>query len=178
MWFFTLTYANEHLPYLPDLDTGELYPSLRRADVKKMFHDVRQNGTRSGKSLPSFAWLYCGEYGPRTHRPHYHGCFIGLPDEFVRQFEKYWVDHFGFADFKVVPLIDSSGKDNVGCVARYIAKYISKPKEFELDFVKRGVVEKPRKVTSVGFGMPDDDRFISFHRSGLSDNSLNDSVPP
>lgn len=178
MWFFTLTYSNEHLPYSTDLQTGELYPSLRRSDVKKMFHDIRQIGTRSGKSLPSFGWLYCGEYGPRTHRPHYHGCFIGLSDSFVYQFKDYWEKHYGFSDFKNVPLIDSNGKDNVGCVARYIAKYISKPKEFELDIVNRGLVEKPRKVTSVDFGFPSDDRFKNYHLSGLKSLELNSGVPP
>ena len=168
MWFFTLTYANEHLPYSVDPDSGELLPSLRRFDVKKMFHDIRQIGARKGKPLPSFAWLYCGEYGPRTHRPHYHGCLIGLPDTFVYQFKEYWEKHYGFTDFKNVSLIDQSGKDNVGAVARYIAKYISKPKEFELEYVNLGIVEKPRKVCSVNYGFPSDPRFKMFHLSGLT----------
>lgn len=66
--FVTLTYRNENLPL------GELgVPSLRLCDLQKFFKRLRKRF--SGIRIR----YYCaGEYGPRTHRPHYHGIIYGL----------------------------------------------------------------------------------------------------
>lgn len=174
--FFTLTYNDEHLPNVVIDDSGEVVGTLRRADVKKMFHDVRQSVSRSGVVLPNFAWFYNGEYGPRTNRPHYHGCFIGLSPEYVKYFSDYWTKHFGFALFKEINVLDTK---SVSCVSRYIAKYVTKPQEFEYKYVLDGLVEKPRKVCSKGYGFPlDKERFIKYHLCGLNDLGYDDKVPP
>ena len=66
--FVTLTYNTQHLP------RGECgVPSLRLSDLQKFFKRLRK--CFSGKRIR----YYCaGEYGPRTHRPHYHGIIYGI----------------------------------------------------------------------------------------------------
>lgn len=56
--FLTLTYDDEHLP-----PCG----SLRQIDVQKFFRRLR-------KTFPSASprYFYCGEYGDKLGRPHYH----------------------------------------------------------------------------------------------------------
>lgn len=66
--FVTLTYRNQDLP------RGECgIPSLRIQDLQKFFKRLRK------RFEPRRIRYYCaGEYGPRTHRPHYHGIIYGL----------------------------------------------------------------------------------------------------
>ena len=66
--FVTLTYRNVDLP------RGECgLPSLRVSDVQRFFKRLR-------KHFPDrrIRYYVAGEYGPRTHRPHYHGIIFGL----------------------------------------------------------------------------------------------------
>lgn len=72
--FVTLTYRNADLPRG---DCG--LPSLRVSDLQKFFKRLRKKF--SGRRIR----YYCaGEYGPRTHRPHYHGIIYGLSlDDFT-----------------------------------------------------------------------------------------------
>lgn len=66
--FVTLTYRNENLP------RGELgIPSLRLSDLQKFFKRLRKHF-----SSVRIRYYCAGEYGPRTHRPHYHGIIYGL----------------------------------------------------------------------------------------------------
>lgn len=65
-YFITLTYDDEHLP-----SDGLLY----RRDVQLFLKRLR-------KRIGSFRYFGCGEYGGKTHRPHYHLILFGakLPD--------------------------------------------------------------------------------------------------
>jgi len=69
--FFTLTYANEHLPQSDCF--GMHAPILYKRDLTLYLKKLRQN---LGTGLRFFA---CGEYGDRFQRPHYHGILFGLP---------------------------------------------------------------------------------------------------
>lgn len=55
--FVTLTYDDEHLPKDWSLD---------KSHMQKFFKRLRR---QNGKGI---RYLYCGEYGDRTYRPHYH----------------------------------------------------------------------------------------------------------
>ena len=161
MCFITLTYSDKSVPLVEKVDdeSGELIRanSLRRNDVRLWKKRLRVQWKRKfGESFPDFAYLICGEYGPRTNRPHYHGVLFGLSREHLDFAAKIWQDTYGFTCFKEIPLVSLSGHDNVASVARYVAKYVCKFEEFEYDLVRRGIVEKPRKLTSVGFGVPND----------------------
>lgn len=72
-YFLTLTYDNEHVPKsfykAKDFDeTGEIHESLtlRMDDVSKFLKNLRKV---YGDGIRFYA---CGEYGEKTHRPHYH----------------------------------------------------------------------------------------------------------
>lgn len=59
--FITLTYDEKHLPANNSLDKKEIQDFIKR--VKKHFCSHRDNPIRQ---------TYCGEYGTKTLRPHYH----------------------------------------------------------------------------------------------------------
>lgn len=59
--FVTLTYSDEHLP--PN-------NSLRKKDVQDFIKRLKKHfGSSKGNPIRQ---IYCGEYGARTRRPHYH----------------------------------------------------------------------------------------------------------
>lgn len=161
IWFFTLTYSNDNLPYI------EGFPSLRRSDVKKWKREVRRNYFRkTGVPFPDFSYMICGEYGTRTHRPHYHGYVCGLDNYHAHYLAKYWQDNYGFVLVKSIPF---SSKD-ISCVSRYVAKYCVKPEGLK---VPNSKVEKPRVQTSVGFGLPSDfDDRKSYYLDGVNPRTL------
>lgn len=68
--FVTLTYAPEHIP---------AYGSLCKADLQKFMKRLRK--ARYGNGPGRIRYFGSGEYGDRTHRPHYHlllfGCGFG-----------------------------------------------------------------------------------------------------
>lgn len=59
--FITLTYSDETLPHNRSLDKKHVQDFIKR--VKKHFGSTKENPVRQ---------TYCGEYGTRTLRPHYH----------------------------------------------------------------------------------------------------------
>ncbi len=69
LFFFTLTYAPEALPYgtFDFQDGTKTVPCFKISDVQNMFKRIR-------KYCPfPFSYVYVSEYGSRKHRPHYHG---------------------------------------------------------------------------------------------------------
>ncbi len=69
--FTTLTYNDENLPSDRELGqppTGTLVPRDLQLFLKKLRKE-------HGSGIKFFA---CGEYGPTTHRPHYHICFFNF----------------------------------------------------------------------------------------------------
>lgn len=160
--FVTLTYNDENLPKIDGV------PTLCREHIKKWKRETRTAYYRKfGKTFPNYGFLICGEYGPRTNRPHYHGLLLGLDKPHLDFMEKYWQDRFGFTVFKSVPIVSLDGSDDITKVARYVAKYCVKPAEI----VKQNfeVVEKPRIMTSKNYGMPADSKKMQdFYRCGRS----------
>lgn len=66
--FLTLTYDEEHLPANRSISTRELQLYFKR--VRRWFdkHHIHE----------PFKYYACGEYGPKTGRPHYHAVITGL----------------------------------------------------------------------------------------------------
>lgn len=58
--FLTLTYDDEHVP-----------EGLQVHHMQKFWKRLRKN-------VPKFKHFYCGEYGDRTKRPHYHAATFGF----------------------------------------------------------------------------------------------------
>lgn len=76
-YFLTLTYNEEHVPtsFYPDPETGEALPvmTLNPKDPTDWMKRLR-------KAFPDdkIRYFLCGEYGTKTHRPHYHAIVYGL----------------------------------------------------------------------------------------------------
>lgn len=59
--FITLTYNEKNLPHDHSLNKKEIQDFIKR--LKKTMGSSKENPIRQ---------IYCGEYGTKTHRPHYH----------------------------------------------------------------------------------------------------------
>lgn len=178
-WFITLTYREENVPFVFDLidgeimedesycidkETGEVLENLRtinNKDIQNWKKRVKERIEYQTGSRLNYSYLICGEYGPRTHRPHYHGLLLGLTDEQVMEFKKDWEENYGYTCFRKVNMIE------IDRVASYVAKYIVKQPDLEESAVVEGKVQKPRKITSEGYGMPTKKRFDMMRRDVL-----------
>lgn len=120
-WFITLTYDNDHLP--PD---GTLAPE----DMTRLIHTIREY-YRIKKGIKRISYLYCGEYGTNTGRPHYHLLLFGAPFD-LDQFYDTFVDTNYKTHWKSKELDKWWGKGMCDiCVlewsnAAYVARYTMK----------------------------------------------------
>lgn len=140
---------------LVDPETGELpvdVYSLDSQDIIDWKKRCRRRIEYHAGHKVDFGYMICGEYGPRTHRPHYHGLLVGLTVEEMLVFKEDWERNYGYTCFKKISSTD------VERTAKYVAKYITKQKCLEDDRVVRGLVQKPRKITSIGYGVPTEER--------------------
>lgn len=106
----TLTYAPEYLP------TGG---TLVKSHVSLFMRSLRKALSRSGK--PRIRFFAVGEYGSRTHRPHYHVFLFGLASSdrhLVRQYWRYGHVYFGHdpvnskvAEYTAGYTVKKEGKD-------------------------------------------------------------------
>lgn len=93
-WFVTLTYAPETVPTM-HLETGELVQGgvtiwadeaerpeavnvLNMDDMTKFWKRLRRIQEQHQDMGTDIRYFYCGEYGERTGRPHYHAIIYGL----------------------------------------------------------------------------------------------------
>ena len=165
VYFLTLTYNEDNVPTVVDeegeLDeeTGELcsigqsIKSLNNKDITLWKKRCKRYIEYHYKTKCDFSYLICGEYGPQTHRPHYHGLFLGISPRDMEIFKRDWETNYGYTCIKEVSKFD------VERTARYVAKYITKMRDLEDKNVMNGKVEKPRKITSKGYGMPSKERW-------------------
>lgn len=135
--FVTLTYDDSHIPIN---DKGNL--TLRKKDLKNFMKRLRRRMEYYGDNR-KFKYVYCGEYGDKFSRPHYHIAFLGLSDNDIRRYsKKVW--KFGLCD--------------VGCLAngglRYVCKYMTKsnPSKRVQSVYEKAGVEKPFLYHSIGLG--------------------------
>lgn len=127
-----------------------LTPSLNRRDFRLWLKNCRVAYKREfGESLPDFKYVFCGEYGGRFHRPHYHCLFLGLSDSQVHWMCDRWL--YGFTLWERCK-VDAKDKS---AVASYISKYMNKG-ENDISSVKNRLVEPPRHSMSKFLGVVDD----------------------
>lgn len=173
VYFLTLTYDDEHLPTV--LLDGVPHASISTADIKKFNMDLRkrfQQGfyyddtlskvgfadTPAKIPLPKdcrFRYYITSEYGPETHRSHYHGFYVGLPpdeDLVFDLFQKIWGKGF---------ITMEKGKSEA-CAA-YVSKYLVNNSLVPVD----PRLPKPRAWMSKGLGASylDSETLVDWHRS-------------
>ena len=153
---------------LPKCIDGNYYivrytPSLYREDVKNWLKGCRVQYQRdTGKKL-EFRYAWCGEYGPRGTRPHYHLCLLNLDKDVVDWMCSRW--NKGYTYTKCVPPVNPDGSNARALAAKYIAKYVSKGK-FDADSVLNKDAQKGRLCNSKRFGTKDfSDAEVSYFRA-------------
>lgn len=152
--FITLTYDTAHVPL-----TKNGFTTLRKTDLQKFWKRLR-------KLCPNVQLRYfaCGEYGSRTHRPHYHAIVLNCPDpEF---FAKAW--SLGGVQFGGV-FVGTVTSDSIAYVLKYIDKesfkqkkyrHVRDDREFEFQLQSNGL----------GAGYLDNPSVKSWHKQDLSRN--------
>lgn len=135
-----------------------VYPTVYSRDVQLWLKNARIKYERKyGHKLPEFKYLCVPEYGSVTYRPHYHFMFFGLERDQVAEITSSW--KYGNVDIK---MLSGYGRDISG-VSRYVAKYATKgsldcPYITKTD-VRPSLCVKPRRFSSIGFGIGDADEF-------------------
>lgn len=119
--FLTLTYNNDNLPIY---NTPDGYcNTLDKRDWQDFMKRLRN---RFSARLRFFA---CGEYGPSTHRPHYHAIIFGITLSDLGSLDQVGSNEFGQAYYSssVIGNCWSSGFHTVSDVdylcIRYVARY-------------------------------------------------------
>lgn len=137
----------------------EATPSLNRKDFSLWLKRCRVQYLRdTGEVFPSFSYLCFGEYGDLTSRPHMHFLAYGLRFDHIAYLADKWQKKFGHFDYRFVNRLNPDGSPGFVKAAKYISKYIGKQK-FALNGSLEGYVEKPRRISSRGFGRLSDEDF-------------------
>ncbi len=80
-YFVTLTYNDDHVPksYYADPSTGEAKEALTLSKRDwQLFMKRLRKATDGLPGCENLRFFMCGEYGPKTLRPHYHAIIFGL----------------------------------------------------------------------------------------------------
>lgn len=130
--FITLTYTDDNLP-----NGGSL--ELSKRDVQLFVKRLRKRLAKElGSDLGKFRYYICGEYGPTTGRPHYHGILFGVSAAYEDIIDEEW----GMGKTEIY----SATTETMQYVAGYVTKKIVRPskedgrqKEFALMSRKPGL---------------------------------------
>ena len=165
VYFITLTYNNDNLPYftLPDGTKCQGFSRRHVHNFMKYFRILLKKRHLQHKEIK---YLICSEYGSHTRRPHYHGLlFVSyhIPNNTLLDvLRTAW--HYGFV------IVAKQGLEVVSpSGVRYASKYVCKDLAFEkhnpaferfidCDFAERKARLEPYKeylpkhYQSVGFG--------------------------
>lgn len=122
--FITLTYATENLPFKNGQQT------LQKTDIQKFFKRLRK---AHGKKHKPIKYYCAGEYGTRTHRPHYHVAIFNARIDLLQPAWALGSIHYG----RVEP-----------ASIAYTLKYLSKSRQH-----KKPIGKNPEfQLTSKGLG--------------------------
>lgn len=141
--FITLTYATSNVP----ITKGRRF-TLWKRDLQLFFKRLRKADTKSGKQS-LIKYFAVGEYGGRTHRPHYH---IILFNANIQDLQKAWGlgnIHYGFVDYASV---------------YYTLKYVMKsPRK------RKDTRQKEFRLMSKGLGKSYVDKFGKWHQKAITE---------
>ena len=119
--FFTLTYNEDSVLRFKDEEDGTIVRSVNKKDVQNWIKRARRSYEYKFGTDLDMKYYITSEYGPKTHRPHYHGLFMSkVPYVQFGPIFKDWQDRYGFVNY--------SQAINEGAVSRYVSKYCAKGK--------------------------------------------------
>lgn len=146
-WFLTITYNNENIPK---------NRSLQKKDLQNFWKRIRNH-------QDNIRYLACGEYGPKTARPHYHAIVFNLKITDLKTYKQQHTKDMLFTS-KNLEKIWGKGYIIIGqCTyesAAYVARYVTK-KAYGAD--KKFWISKKREPEFT----------LSSRRPGLADNIRN-----
>lgn len=128
--FLTLTYNDYSLPVFYNTVTSEAVPTLRKRDMQLFFKSLRKHFKDR-----QIRYYYCGEYGPTTHRPHYHAIVYGLGLSDFEDLKPHGINELGqqyFISESLANVIWKRGfcllSDVSWKTCAYVARYVRKKK--------------------------------------------------
>ena len=130
--FVTLTYNDFTLPKLINTDTGEIKPSIFREHIREFNKRLRRHFDKIVDKR-KIKIYYCGEYGSKTGRPHYHLLIFGFKPTDLHYYRH---DKLGF------PLYNSRLLDSL-----WYQKYDITPKK---DYYRHKYLRMQRGYVVVG----------------------------
>lgn len=154
--FLTLTYNNENLPKHNGI------PTLNYTDVQLFIKRLREFFSRKYTNSQAIRFYLCGEYGPRTLRPHYHILLFNVPDlrNFTERVRRLWKK--GFVEWK------KPGKDHFN----YLTTYINYADSRLLSLIQRKKIQPPFRRMSlrkaIGYQYLERSNRITWHRNTLT----------
>lgn len=148
-------------------------PSLCRDDVRLAIKRFRLRYARKFGFYPKFSYAHFGEYGHKNGRPHTHLMVFGFTLNQFQLFLQDWKDKKGFWQCtREIPIFNENGTDGRWLVALYVAKYVSKAITEQYKFENDHEVERPRRVTTKGYGFSDNFENIKAHYLGYESFGL------
>ena len=142
--YITLTYDDKHLPPGGTLVKSHFVSFMKRLRARLQYEDEK-----AGRDARLIRFYMCGEYGPRTLRPHYHALLFGYqyPDLRFHQEKR------GHRLFTSKQLVEDWGLgsncpvgqvtfQSAAYVARYIMKKQSGPVAYDLIDTQTGEITK------------------------------------
>lgn len=168
VWFPTLTYNNENLPFYTSPLTNYKIPCFDRQHIRTFMRKLRIYLQRAHYDSTNIKYLVCSEYGTKRGRSHYH-MLLFLPFK-ISQYRlqgflnRAWI--YGFTSFS-----RKGGQILTDKAIKYCTKYVTKDMSFYqkynvVDYLKQlkslDEVEEiknfrrilPFHLQSVGFGLP------------------------
>jgi len=134
--FVTLTYNAEHLPQ----DYG-----LSIKDCQKFFKRLRRRLDKKNDET-KFKYYLCGEYGPKTRRPHYHAIIMGLDITYANDIYKAW----GLCDAAGFKCVQTADIKSFKYVAGYAAKKLGT--KYNEKFLEEHGIQPEFQLQSHGIG--------------------------
>lgn len=136
--FITLTYNDENLPDNRSLDKRHVQLFFKK--LRKRFNGITPiYNEKTKKNEYPIRYFYCGEYGEKYNRPHYHICLFNFVFPDVELFER----RSGYNTYisniceeiwgKGFCVIGDVNYESAGYVARYILKKAKKTGDEKLD---------------------------------------------
>lgn len=130
-YFITLSYNNENLPKNRSLNLEDLQKFIKR--LRKNIGGYEYVKDKNGKKTNPIRYFACGEYGPRTLRPHYHMCVFNLEINDLEEYKKNKLNQKLYTSKKIEKIwgkgfviIGEIEYESAGYVAQYCTKKIKK----------------------------------------------------
>lgn len=163
--FITLTYSDVHLPSNSSLSKRHLQLFIKRL--------------RKSMAPSRIKYFACGEYGDKTHRPHYHAILFGVGLNKVHK--QHVMDSWPYADWSNPTIKRKSFGLAEPDSIRYVAQYIDKKLSGDLAYEEYESKQRDPvfRLLSLGIGANYCDRFGSqFTQQGhITINGVKHAIP-